>query len=163
TLKNNNLPDMGIVNCRYSLTLSGNKRQLRLSSWDALPRLDKTIPFPWKAGDWFRCKLVVEQQGDWAVVRGEVWPRAKPERREGRVIKEPFMRIIPSVALAAVALGMAAVLVLRPTPPPARAGAEPSANGVAMFGGSPARNMVNLTEKNIPDEWDVQSKQNIKW
>jgi len=85
TFKNNNLPDMGIVNCRYVLLFSGNKQELRLVSWDALPprgRVEKTIPFPWKAGEWFRCKLAVEQQGDSAVVRGKVWPRDKPEPKE---------------------------------------------------------------------------------
>src|SRR3954463_6374568 len=41
--------------------------------------------------------------------------------------------------------------------------AAPANGGVAMFGHDPSRNMVNLTEKNIPDDWDVQSKQNIKW
>jgi outer membrane protein assembly factor BamB len=32
-----------------------------------------------------------------------------------------------------------------------------------MFGGSPQRNMVNLVEKNLPDDWDVQSKAHVKW
>ncbi|HEX4591487.1 MAG TPA: PQQ-binding-like beta-propeller repeat protein, partial [Gemmataceae bacterium] len=77
--KNDNLPDMGVVNCRYSLTMSGNKQEVRLSSWDAQKRIDKTIPFPWKAGEWFRCKLDVVPQGESDVVRGKVWPRDKPE------------------------------------------------------------------------------------
>ncbi|MFL5339389.1 MAG: PQQ-binding-like beta-propeller repeat protein [Gemmataceae bacterium] len=37
----------------------------------------------------------------------------------------------------------------------------------AEFGGSPARNMVNLNEKNVPDDWDTGKgggeKKNIKW
>lgn len=33
----------------------------------------------------------------------------------------------------------------------------------AMFGITPARNMVNLTEKNVPTTWDVKTKVNIKW
>jgi outer membrane protein assembly factor BamB len=34
-----------------------------------------------------------------------------------------------------------------------------------MFGGTPARNMVNLTDKNIPAEWCVEEgkEKNIKW
>jgi outer membrane protein assembly factor BamB len=75
TSKNNNLPDMGIVNARYTLQLNGNKQEVRLLSWDALPRIDKTIPFPWKPGTWYRCKLTVDQKGGHAVVRGKVWPR----------------------------------------------------------------------------------------
>jgi outer membrane protein assembly factor BamB len=82
TFKNNNLPDLGIVNCRYSLTMSGNKQQVRLSSWDAQHRIDTTVPFPWKAGEWFRCKLEVVPKGDSAVVHGKVWPRDQPEPKE---------------------------------------------------------------------------------
>src|SRR5262245_6739652 len=73
-----------------------------------------------------------------------------------------------SLALTAAAgLAGVGVFVLRPSPQSAHAAAEPSAaapaEGVAMFGHDPSRNMVNLTEKNIPDDWDVQSKANIKW
>jgi outer membrane protein assembly factor BamB len=32
-----------------------------------------------------------------------------------------------------------------------------------MFGGSLQRNMVNTFEKNVPTEWDVEAKKNIKW
>jgi hypothetical protein len=79
TFKNNNLPDMGLVNARYTLQLSGNKQELRLLSWEAQGRIDKTIPFPWKPGTWYRCKLDVVPQGDTAVIRGKVWPRDQSE------------------------------------------------------------------------------------
>lgn len=32
-----------------------------------------------------------------------------------------------------------------------------------VFGGTNSRNMVNLIEKNVPTEWDVAQKTNIKW
>lgn len=32
-----------------------------------------------------------------------------------------------------------------------------------MFGGTPSRNPVNTVEKNVPTEWDIQSKKNIRW
>src|SRR5262245_32980728 len=32
-----------------------------------------------------------------------------------------------------------------------------------MFGGTLGRNMVNTFEKNVPTEWDLDSKKNIKW
>ena len=32
-----------------------------------------------------------------------------------------------------------------------------------MWGGTPERNMVNLVEKNIPAEWDVETGKNIAW
>jgi hypothetical protein len=69
------LPDMGICANRYSLTLWGNTQQLRLTSWDAIPRVDKSISFPWKEGVWYRMRLTVDVSDGKAVVRGKVWPR----------------------------------------------------------------------------------------
>lgn len=77
--KNNNLPDMGIVNSRYALHLGGNKQHIRLSSWEALPRVSQIVPFAWKEGEWYRCKLVIDHQGDQAIIRGKVWPRDQKE------------------------------------------------------------------------------------
>ncbi|MFQ5350375.1 MAG: PQQ-binding-like beta-propeller repeat protein [Thermoanaerobaculia bacterium] len=34
---------------------------------------------------------------------------------------------------------------------------------ISMFGDGPKRNMVNLTEKGLPSEWDVDSGMNVKW
>lgn len=31
------------------------------------------------------------------------------------------------------------------------------------FGGRPDRNFVNLTEKNIPNSWDIESTDNVRW
>ncbi len=41
--------------------------------------------------------------------------------------------------------------------------ARPS--NVATFGGSPSRNMVNTTEKNLPNDWSVKegAQKNVKW
>jgi outer membrane protein assembly factor BamB len=46
------------------------------------------------------------------------------------------------------------------------ADASPSANDDwPMFGGTPARNMVNLRDKNVPTQWKVKkgAEKNIKW
>ncbi len=81
----NELPDMGVEANRYSLHLIGNTQQLRLISWDALPRIDSSIAFPWKPGVWYRMKLSVEVQGDKAIARGKVWPRDQEEPKEWTV------------------------------------------------------------------------------
>ncbi|HEY7155116.1 MAG TPA: PQQ-binding-like beta-propeller repeat protein [Gemmataceae bacterium] len=73
------LPDMGVDANHYSLVLIGNTQQLRLISWDALPRIDESIAFPWKPDVWYRMKLTVEVKGDKAIARGKVWPRDEPE------------------------------------------------------------------------------------
>ena len=69
------LPDMGLIANRYTLMLAGNTQQLRLVSWDALPRVDKSIAFPWKQGVWYRMKLTSQMDGTALLVRGKVWPR----------------------------------------------------------------------------------------
>ena len=37
------------------------------------------------------------------------------------------------------------------------------AGDAAMFGDGPKRNMVNLTEKGLPSEWDIETGKNVKW
>ena len=73
------LPDMGVCANRYSLTLWGNTQQLRLTSWDAIPRVDKSIGYPWKEGVWYRMRLTVDVSDGKALVRGKVWPRSEKE------------------------------------------------------------------------------------
>ncbi len=74
------LPDAGIVANRYTLMLAGNTQQLRLISWDALPRVDKTISFPWKPGTWYRLKLTVEvDENGKGIAKGKAWPRDEKE------------------------------------------------------------------------------------
>jgi len=53
-----------------------------------------------------------------------------------------------------------------PAPPAPVAGGKEAAavaDGWTMFGGSPARNMVNLTVKNLPVEWNVEDGTNMLW
>jgi hypothetical protein len=78
-------PDFGVIANRYTLWISGNTQQLRLTSWDALPRVDKTISFKWDAGAWYHFKLTVEVNGNKAVARGKVWEAGKPEPKEWTV------------------------------------------------------------------------------
>jgi outer membrane protein assembly factor BamB len=77
-----NIADMGIVANRYSLVLAGNKQELRIASWEALPRVDKVLKWDWKPGVWYRMKLRVDLQGDKALIRGKVWPRDSKEPAE---------------------------------------------------------------------------------
>lgn len=73
---------------------------------------------------------------------------------------------ILAVALFAAAAALVAILLA----PPSTGSAQPAGNGqarsqVLMFGGSPARNMVNLIDKNTPIDWSIEEgkKKNIKW
>lgn len=76
------LPDIGIVNTRYTLQISGNKQELRILSWEAVPRVDKTLGFSWKPDTWYTMKLKVEVVADKANIQGKIWPRGQPEPKE---------------------------------------------------------------------------------
>jgi outer membrane protein assembly factor BamB len=83
--KGSDSPDIGIVANRYTLLLTGTNQTLRLVSWDAPPRIDKTIGFPWKPGVWYSMKLTVQIQGGKALARGKVWERGKMEPKDWNV------------------------------------------------------------------------------
>jgi hypothetical protein len=79
------LPDMGLVNCRYTLILDGKKdpdtgkRALRIVSWEARPRVNHGTEFDWQPNTWYTLKMAVEQKEKTAVVRGKVWKKGDPE------------------------------------------------------------------------------------
>jgi len=77
-------PDFGILNCRYHLLMDGKtdengKYRLRITSWDARPRIDESVVFNWKQDTWYTLKLTVSQEGKVAVIRGKAWERGQPE------------------------------------------------------------------------------------
>ena len=80
------LPEMGVINSRYSLVLDGKndsahneKRTLRIIAWEALPRINHAIEFDWKPGEWYRLKLAIEPGAKSAKVLGKVWKRGDAE------------------------------------------------------------------------------------
>ncbi|MCE9568180.1 MAG: PQQ-binding-like beta-propeller repeat protein [Planctomycetes bacterium] len=79
------LADFGLINSRYTLVLDGKtdpdskKRQLRLISWEARPRITKVIDFDWQPNVWYTAKLSIEHKEKTAIVRGKVWKRGDAE------------------------------------------------------------------------------------
>jgi len=76
------MPDIGIGACRYTLALWGNLPRLRLTSWEAIERVDQPIDFPWQPDVWYHMKLTVQVEDDKAVARGKVWRRGEEEPQE---------------------------------------------------------------------------------
>ncbi len=76
---NNDLPDMGVTACRYTLVLDGNKQQLGIRSWEALPRVDKNVAWAWEPNVWYSMKLTTKEVGNQVLIQGKVWPRGQPE------------------------------------------------------------------------------------
>jgi outer membrane protein assembly factor BamB len=107
TKKKSDLPDMGVVANRYTLMLDGNKQRLRIVSWEALPRVDKTLNFPWDPNVWYRMKLRVDVQGETAVVRGKVWRREEAEPKAWTIeFEDPAPNRSGSPALYGYATGV---------------------------------------------------------
>ena len=102
------VPDCGVVANRYTLMFFGNNKLLRLVSWDALPRIEKNIPWEFKPGTWYRLKLTVDIHGDKGVVRGKVWEADKTEPKEWTLeVEDPIANKEGAPALYANATGIA--------------------------------------------------------
>lgn len=80
-LKNEKMPDVGVIGQRYTLALQGASQTLQIRSWTARLelRFAKTIPFEWKPQTWYVLKLQAANEGDKAVLKGKVWLRGEPE------------------------------------------------------------------------------------
>jgi hypothetical protein len=79
------MPDMGVVNSRYTLILAGSidpvtlKRQLRVQSWDGKRRIDVGNDFHWDPGAWYTAKLTVVPREKTALISAKVWKKGEKE------------------------------------------------------------------------------------
>ncbi|MEM9825551.1 MAG: PQQ-binding-like beta-propeller repeat protein [Planctomycetota bacterium] len=75
-----NMPNMGVTANRYTLQMVGNEQILRLTAWDAVPRVSAELEYPWEAGTWYRMKLTtVQAEANTFKVLGKVWPKREAE------------------------------------------------------------------------------------
>ncbi|HVK13263.1 MAG TPA: PQQ-binding-like beta-propeller repeat protein [Gemmataceae bacterium] len=90
------LPDAGLVANRYTFYLDSKpntegKRDVRLVSWEALPRVNVDVPYEWKSGTWYRLKMTVEVGDKDAVVKCKVWERGQTEPAKWSIeFKDPM-------------------------------------------------------------------------
>lgn len=74
------MPDAGITNSGYTMTIRSGNRQLRVYSWTSHDhRTAADTAFEPKPDVWYRMKLRVEQQDGQALVQGKMWPRDEDE------------------------------------------------------------------------------------
>ncbi|HVW01213.1 MAG TPA: PQQ-binding-like beta-propeller repeat protein, partial [Planctomycetaceae bacterium] len=75
------LPDIGLIDQRYTLDLMGAAQQLQIRSWT--PQLElrfaKNEPYEWKPDTWYTLKFQAENKDGEAILRGKVWPRGEKE------------------------------------------------------------------------------------
>lgn len=83
-IKNNKLPDIGVIAQRYTLDLMGVNQQFQIRSWTAQleHRFAVTKPHTWKEHVWYTVKFRAGVEDGKAVLRGKVWERGKPEPSE---------------------------------------------------------------------------------
>lgn len=74
------LPDFGLTNSRYSMTVRPMNNELRIYSW--IPsdfRTFASAEFNPEARKWYTMKMRVDPAKDKAIVRGKLWPRGEAE------------------------------------------------------------------------------------
>ncbi|MCE2795697.1 MAG: PQQ-binding-like beta-propeller repeat protein [Planctomyces sp.] len=86
TQRGDRLPDMGLINQRYTLDLQGAQR-LQIRSWTARLelRFAKTMDFNWQADTWYTMKFRSETEGGKVTLRGKVWKRGESEPSEWQI------------------------------------------------------------------------------
>ena len=92
------MPDAGLVNSRYSFLIDGkpdpdreNKHTVRITSWEARPRVNVVVTYDWKPDVWYTAKFAVEQKEKTALVRGKVWPKGEAEPADWTVsFEDPY-------------------------------------------------------------------------
>lgn len=78
--KDGRMPDYGLTNSRYSMSVRSSIGELRVYSWSPHDyRTFAAVEFHPKPGRWYTMKLRVDPQQDRALVRGKLWPRDEPE------------------------------------------------------------------------------------
>lgn len=81
--KDGKMPDYGLTNSRYSMTVRSQNGELRLYSWSPNDhRTFASVEFQPEPRKWYTMKMRVDSQGDSALVRGKLWPRGEGEPEE---------------------------------------------------------------------------------
>ena len=87
------IPDMGLVNCGYTMDLMGVHQRIQVLSWAAELRMRKTVPFSWEPNVWYRMKMRVDVDEEKAWIRGKVWRREELEPDDWTIIVEDELPI----------------------------------------------------------------------
>ncbi|MDB5340017.1 MAG: afsK 2 [Planctomycetaceae bacterium] len=80
-IKNEKMPDVGLINQRYTMALQGSGQSIQVRSWTARAelRFAHTVPFAWKPQTWYTIKFQSVNEGTKVNLKGKVWVRGEPE------------------------------------------------------------------------------------
>lgn len=95
--KNGKMPDIGLIDQRYTLDLQGASQVLQLRSWQAMLYHSATVPFQWDMNQWYTMKFQSAAEGTKAVLKGKVWKKGEAEPAEWTVtVEDPIGNLIGS-------------------------------------------------------------------
>lgn len=101
TEKNGRMPDVGVIDSGYTLSLRSGDKRLRIYSWLAHDhRTTAETPFDPQPGVWYRLKLQVKQEKGQADVKGKIWLRDQAEPKDWTVEmkdKSPILTGSPGI------------------------------------------------------------------
>ncbi len=81
--QNGKMPDYGLTNSRYSMTVRSSVGELRIYSWSPHDyRTHASVEFQPEPHQWYTMKMRVDPEGSRATVRGKLWPRGTAEPDE---------------------------------------------------------------------------------
>lgn len=83
--KNGKMPDIGLINQRYTLDLQGASQQLQIRSWQAMLYYSQSVPVKWDMNTWYTLKFESSIDGKNAVLKGKVWKKGDAEPAEWTV------------------------------------------------------------------------------
>lgn len=84
-IKDEKMPDIGLIAQRYTIDMMGASQQLQIRTWPPQLRMAQTIPFTWEPKVWYTLKLKASVENGKAVLRGKAWKRGTPEPEEWMV------------------------------------------------------------------------------
>jgi hypothetical protein len=81
-IKDNKMPDIGLIAQGYALDLQGASQKLQIRSWVPQLRMAQTIDFPWEPDRWYTLRFRASVVDGKAVLQGKVWPKDEAEPEE---------------------------------------------------------------------------------
>lgn len=78
-IKDNKMPDIGLIAQGYTIDLQGENQRLEIRTWVPQRRMAQAIDYKWEPNKWYTLKLQASNEDGKAVLRGKVWPRGEDE------------------------------------------------------------------------------------
>ncbi len=83
------LPDIGLVNQRYTLDMMGASQKLQFRTWTPqLNRFSVDVPYEWQVNVWYTMKFMVSNKDGKAILKAKVWKKGEEEPADWTIAGE---------------------------------------------------------------------------